>query len=822
MINKIQADMKTDDKKGTEQRKDTSNSRPTWGGSWRSFAGSGWGHSYFTFLSRNKLYAAINVFGLSISLMFVLIIGVYNMQERGVDRGIGKLDRIYTLNIRMKDSTLVDGNHHYVLKLVRQCCPEVVATAGAGRHEYNMKRPDGEVIKTNIMVADTALFSILDFHFVNGNAACPLPDAQSAVITRGFAKKWFGDYDPMGKSITLRDSISFRVSAVIDEPTNMSLQPADMYISYPNMKYFNGGDMDEYMNLGINAAGMDLYVLTNGETDFRTKEAALNEYLSKNFVLYDKDMMGNKVVITPLKDHYFTKMELYHGNTRHGDSVMVNLLFAVGVVILLFAMINYVNLTVSQSSRRAKEMATRRLFGSSRFGIVTKLMGESVALCLVSLAIAVLLTIVASPYVGKLLSCSLDLWLLLRPLPILVTLLFVVVVGMLSGILPSMILSRIQPIEVVRGTFKFHAKMRLSKAFIVIQNVATIVMLGSAMTMTMQMRHIINAPLGFDTQSIMSVPAAVWDTNLDNAFINELRKQPCVTAVATADFSLVDGGNNITQPSKVRTKSAQVFTVDEHFIDFFGLKKTKDNGLKGYPRVWVNKHYTTEWAEEYQKAHSLNNPFRNFDAPIAGVLEDFRVKDITNELTSVMLFEQKELETPSLFFIKVNGDEQEAYNTVKRIYKETFHSDMDIDNPYIDQQIAAKFDREVRMSKIVGLFAFIAVVISMLGLIAMSTYFIQQRQKEIAVRKVFGSTGTQIRRRLIRSFMVYVAVAAVIAIPLTWYAMSEWIAAYAYRIAYWHWIALACLLCATISLAAVYVQSYMAGNENPIRHIKDE
>lgn len=776
---------------------------------------------YLTFLSRNKAYALINVFGLSVSLMFVLLIGVYTMQEYSVDHRNSRLDRIYTVGMVSKDSTVIDGAHHYTQRLIRQFCPEVVKTGAAGLYTVNLKRPDGEILKTRVVVMDTTLFSILDFKILQGNAQSPLPDSHSAVVSESFAKRWFGEYEPMGKNINFKDSIGFRVTGVVADIKNSSMEPADIYISYPNLKYFNIADMDEYIDKYLNAAGMEVYLLTNGKTDLKGKEGALNEYLGKNFGLFDTKQSGYSLRLTPLKDLYFSKMETYSRVTHHGDVQLVNLLFAVGIVILLFAILNYVNLTVSQSGYRAREMATRRLFGGTRLNIITQLMGESVALCIISLVIAVLLSCAAAPSVSRLLSTDIDLTLLLRPVALLLIVAFVLVVGVLSGVLPSVIISRTTPIDIVRGTFRFHTKMRLSRVFIVVQNVVTIIMLGCALVMTMQMRHIINAPLGFNTHNVMSIETAVSDSTLNATFMQELRKQPFVVNVSACDYTPVDGGNNITSYKDGNALAAQVFRIDGNYMKILGLKVIQNNGVTTTPRVWVNKRYTSEWADSYRGRRSLKDPFYGDEYPIAGVVDNFYLKNITNGMMSVMLFEDKEVSSPSYFLIQVQGNAADAFNSVKNIYKQTFHMTLNADNPYIDQQVAKQFDREVRISRIVVLFALIAIVISLLGLIAMSTYFIQQRQKEIAVRKVFGSTGSQIRRRLITSFMVYVAVAVVIAVPLTLWAMSHWISTYGYRIVWWPWIVVACVICAVISLAAVYVQSYMAGNENPIDHIKD-
>ena len=165
----------------------------------------------------------------------------------------------------------------------------------------------------------------------------------------------------------------------------------------------------------------------------------------------------------------------------------------------------------------------------------------------------------------------------------------------------------------------------------------------------------------------------------------------------------------------------------------------------------------------------------------------------------------------------------EAYARIKEIYKEVFHEEVDESTPpFVDKQIEKRFEQEIRTSKIVSLFAFIAIIISLLGLVAMSTYFIQQRAREIAIRKVFGSTGNQIRVRLIRTFMLYVGIAFVIAIPIVVHFMSKWIEQYSYRIVWWPWIVAAGVIVMLISLAAVAVQSWMASNENPVKNIRQE
>ena len=172
--------------------------------------------------------------------------------------------------------------------------------------------------------------------------------------------------------------------------------------------------------------------------------------------------------------------------------------------------------------------------------------------------------------------------------------------------------------------------------------------------------------------------------------------------------------------------------------------------------------------------------------------------------------------------IRVEGDEEEAYKQVQDAYRKVYQEDLTQESPYLTQQIAAVYKEKTRIIRILTIFSFVAVLISMLGLVAMSTYFIQQRRREIAIRKVFGSTGDQVRRRLVRSFLAYVAVAFVISLPVIWYLVNRWITAYAYRISWWPWVLVAGALVLLFSFGAVAVQSWVASNENPVRNIRQE
>ena len=544
------------------------------------------------------------------------------------------------------------------------------------------------------------------------------------------------------------------------------------------------------------------------------------------WIYQSKNEGAVKTKVVRFSDRYFSKFQPSSGtggeNARRGDKKIVNILFAVGLVILVFSIINYVNLTVAQASSRAKEMATRRLVGAQRTGIMTRLIAESMLMSLLSFVVGVVLAVAALPYAAQLLNTTMEQSALFTTGNILMVIAFVVVVGVLSGIIPAVVISRAKPIDVVHGTFRMKMKMRFSKVFIVFQNIMTIMMIGCALTMVLQVRHLLNAPLGYNHEHVLSLPASDDSTQLAN-YTAELRKMTCVENVSLCMGHPLNGGNNNTVTyDDGKTLSFQIMYGDEHFMPLLGLHLLRDNHVDDEEGVFVNRQTLRELGLPLDAKYIM---IRDERVLVRGVLADFHIRGIMDEQHPVLIYIQKNIKWPWAILVKVNGDETEAYNKINELYKVTFKHDVsDFTNyPYLDQAIRYMYSQAIRMSTIVTLFAAIAIIISLLGLVAMSTYFIQQRRKEIAIRKVFGSTSRQIHIRLLRTFMLYVVVAFVPAVLLIHYFMTDWLSTYSYRIDLAWWIYLvAGLFCLVVSLVAVMAQSYKAANENPAGNVKAE
>lgn len=778
--------------------------------------------SYFTFLSRNKAYTAVNVFGLAVSLTFVIIIGLYTWQEFSIDHQHSKAKRIYNIGLNMDEGTWKTANcHHAVLRYLRSQYPEIEQTCGFTAGSLKLK-DNGDFVNIYVLQADSTFFSMFDFPFLQGNRANCLSQKGNIVLTESAARRLFGDEEVVGRTLTTADNSHFRITGVVKDFDNTIIDK-DIQGVIDFSFCTNLANKDENFPNMVNITGAVSFVQVREGSDFAAKQKDVDAYFQTFWGDYHP-------IITRLDKLYFSGLDAFMMQT--GNLTLVKILFAVGIAILLFSIMNYVNLTVAQSGYRAREMATRRLFGCTRGTVGVNMFTESLVMCVISLLIAVAFACVCTPYASQLLDKKLDISQLASPQAVGVMLAFILLVSLAAGALPATILSRVKPIEVVRGTFRKHTKMIFSRVFITVQNIITIVMLACAVIMSMQMLHLIKAPLGFNTENIISIEYPDEFTSLHSGeFEDRLRTLPFVKAVAPSYGTPATGGNNntLTFDGEKREWSFQFISGTPEMMKIYGLTLKNDLHAKGDSIVYLNdmalealqmKPTDRHLSKRYEQIR-----FGSFGkgAQFGGILNDFRIRNILEEQHPLLVQVCNNIKEPWNISILVSGDPIEAYAKIKEVYKEVFHEDIDESgSPFVDKFVQARFEQELRTTKIVSLFAVIAIIISLLGLVAMSTYFIQQRAREIAIRKVFGSTGNQIRLRLIRTFMLYVGIAFVIAVPIVVHFMSQWIEQYSYRIVWWPWIVAAGAIVMLISFAAVAVQSWMASNENPVKNIRQE
>lgn len=780
--------------------------------------------SYFKFLSRNKAYTAIDVFGLAISMMFVVLIGCYTWQESHIDSRHEKASRMYYLGFDMRGEKCL-GSHWYLQFLLKDKFPEIESSTALYRNNRFLTY-DGKNISTNCYFVDSTFFDLFDFRLIQGNPATVLDNPSNIVVTPEFARKVWGDDNPMGKSLVFNiEEEPFVVAGVMEPMKNTAFmmpdkRPVDMLLNFNMMKYVNSSMVGDKMS---NATGAEIILLAKEGHDLTKMKGEYEKAVKDDFWILNLPDNNIHLEVYPFKGSYFS--DLNSGNMNFGDKKLIWLLFSVGVVILLFAIMNYINLTVALAGKRAKEMATRRLLGESRVSIMWRLIGESSILCAFSMVMGIALAFLMQPYASSLLKTPIDIVGCINVATISILVIVLLIMSLTSGIIPALMLSSMKPIEAVKGAFKRKSNMVFGKLFIVVQNVATIVMIACAMTMYLQVRHLINAPLGYERDNIINIPFQFTKYFRDDGelFYAELKKLPCVDKVSFSCGEPHSRGNNMTFQHDGRTISFQQFVVDSVFMDILGLKLKKDNNLASNTKYYLNPQAIGEL--------SLDDDATDFSLagerhPIAGITEDFKIGNMLTDQHPVMIFEAKPFVNfyPWNVLIKVNGDRQQALEQVKEVFEKIYSTELtasSFETPFLSKQIENDFESQERLSTILTIFTLIAIMISMLGLMAMSTYYVRQKSLDIAVHKVMGGTSMEVLSKLVRTFMVYVLIAVAISIPIIYYLMNDWLSQFSYRIDVDWWIyATAALIAMVICFVSVVSQCSKAANTNPIKSLK--
>ena len=781
--------------------------------------------SYFRFLSRNKLYTLINIAGLVVSLMFIILMGDYTWRQFTIDSWHKNADQIVLIG--SQDNFFMWPQAGGDIKAM---CPEVEQTccvmSQSGKIKYGDRVVEDGDDQSTILLADSTFFHFFDYELTQGNRHTALDKPDKCVITERLAKRLFGDKNPMGESIQITgerhvrignqdpydSTLVYTVSAIAKDFDHTVLpNETQIIVSMQRYPQVMGYQLDNYTAAyGPNGCSKAFFMLHPG-TSLDSKKAVIADYLDKNY--YGKWEAKN-LTFTPLKDVMFSPQNSGTGMQK-GDMSRLRILLAAVLAILFFAISNYINLTVANTGFRAKEMATRKLFGSSQNDISLKLIVESTLMVAFSFVVGLALAFAFQDDAVELFKGKIDLYGDISLGTVSVSIAFILLVGVISGIMPSWQLSRFQPIDIVKGSFRYRSKMVLGKIFIILQNVVTVVMLTSALVIWLQLNHLIHAPLGYNTEHLFVINTP---EGKDQTVRNLLEKMPFVEKIGTFEKTSLATGScsmqSVTRNDKVITLF--LLDLDKTAYDLYGLKKKKDFGQTS------DGYYLTEETMRLME-YTDTTTQTIWDKPIAGVLNDIHRINVLQGVDPFVVQIKDTFTYPS-YLVKTNGDKQ-AKAAFLNMMSEQGVPEADIEwyVQSLEESIAETFADQRNTLKIISLFTIIAIVISILGYIGMSLFFIRQRQKEIAIRKVMGSTSREVLLLMLRTFSIPLLISFVIAVPISWYFMSDWLSNFSYRIALSPWIfAVAGFTCFIISMLTVIVQSWHAASENPINNIKTE
>ncbi len=793
---------------------------------------------FFRFLKNNPLYAVINVVGLALSLMFVILIGDYTYRQFSIDKWHRNHERIYVLGTENGNSLLSWPDCAHSLK---DRYPEVEDVCCVYMHNGKIKHEDRVYEEAqgdnagNIMLADSNFFRFFDFKMIDGDRETALDSPEKCVVTESLAKALFPDGNALGQPLQIEgtryvfvsddngdpydSSLVYTVSGVIkDLDKTVFLNETAVIANFERAPQVLGYRLrNDLMARGPLGSTLSFLMLRPGAS-LEDKIEDLTSYCIESIPVFN--FYGNtKAAIIPLDDLMFAPQNTGAG-LQTGDKSLLGILLAVVLAILMFAVTNYINLTVANTGFRAKEMATRRLLGSDGLGISLELIGESTLMVFISFIIGGALALLLEDKVAVLFKGKIDILKDINFSTVSVSLLFIVLTGIISGIMPTISLSKYKPIDVVKGSFRYHSKMVLSRIFIILQNVITMTMMAATLTILLQMSHLVKAPLGYNTENIFRVSS-------DNPEVmrNALKSQPFVQEIGSFSGTSLDGNYRSMSTRKDKDNNnllVYLTTWDKEFIDIMGINLVKDNHLSGDVK-YIN--------EELAGKLSLGDGESEVTwgdgkvTQVAGVFSNFHMTNILDPYQPFMITvkDTDEIEDPN-FMVKTDGS-PDARKKLCDLIKEVDGTTEDLDWKVqsVDDNIKASLNEEKNTMRIVSIFTGVAVLISILGFIGMSLFFIRQRKKEIGVRRIMGSTTNEVLSLLLTKFCAPLLVSFIFAVPLSWFIMDKWLESFSYRIGLSPWIFIASgAVSLLIAVVSIFFQTLHAAHSNPADAIRAE
>ena len=793
---------------------------------------------FFRFLKNNPLYAVINVVGLALSLMFVILIGDYTYRQFSIDKWHRNHERIYVLGTENGNSLMSWPDCAHSLKdrypeVEDVCC--VYMHNGKIKHEDKVYEESQGDNAGNIMLADSNFFRFFDFKMIEGDRETALDSPEKCVVTESLAKALFPDGNALGQPLQIEgtryvlvsddngdpydSSLVYTVSGVIkDLDKTVFLNETAVIANFERAPQVLGYRLrNDLMASGPLGSTLSFLMMRPGAS-LEDKIEDLTSYCIESIPVFN--FYGNtKAAIIPLDDLMFAPQNTGAG-LQTGDKSLLGILLAVVLAILMFAVTNYINLTVANTGFRAKEMATRRLLGSDGLGISLELIGESTLMVFISFIIGGALALLLEDKMAVLFKGKIDILKDINLATVSVSLVFIILTGVISGIMPTVSLSRYKPIDVVKGSFRYHSKMVLSRIFIILQNVITMTMMAATLTILLQMSHLVKAPLGYNTENIFRVSS-------DNPEVmrNALKSQPFVQEIGSFSGTSLDGNYRSMSTRKDKDNNnllVYLTTWDKEFIDIMGINLVKDNHLSGDVK-YINEELAGKLSLGDGESEVTWGDGKVMQ--VAGIFSNFHMTNILDPYQPFLISvkDTDEIEDPN-FMVKTNGDPL-AWKKLCDLVKEVDGSTEDIDWKVqsIESTVKASLTEEKNTMRVVGIFTGVAVLISVLGFIGMSLFFIRQRRKEIGVRRIMGSTTNEVLSLLLTKFCAPLLVSFIFAVPLSWFIMDKWLEGFSYRIGLSPWIFIASgAVSLLIAVVSIFFQTLHAAHSNPADAIRAE
>ncbi len=774
-------------------------------------------------LLRNRSFSILNIVGLSIGLAVTALILIWINFEVGIDQFHEKKDRIYEVyNEYPIDGEIWTWNSTPKIMgpTIKKDYPEV---EGVSRYNYDdtfLFSVDEKRIKATGTIVDPDFLKMFSFPLIEGNIETVFEDVNSVVITETFAKKLFGNEPAVGKVVKVDNADTFKVTGILkDLPNNTGFNfEFLMPWAYLHQKGWND------RHWGNNSIAT--YVLLKEGTNYE----AFSEKIKTLRETYDKDSPDMVTFLYPWS-RYWLYSEFENGKEIGGRIDLIRLFGIIAFIILIIACINFMNLSTARSEKRAKEVGIRKVIGAEKGALIGQFLGEAILISFVAAVLALLIVLIALPSFSTLIAkpLSLDItnvWLWLSALGV------ILFTGILAGSYPALYLSGFKPTAVLKGTFKkMKSPVTPRKVLVVLQFSSAIILITASLIVTQQLNKVQDRQTGYSKNNLIYTMMEGDVEKNYSSIKEELLSTGIAVSVTKTNSPITETWSN-TWGFEWKGKSEDNMTLVHRFIADDAVTQTmgleiitgRDFDLKAYPTdstaAIVNESMVQLMNMEQPIGQIVKD--NGVDWHIVGVVKDFIMNSPFQKVEPMVI------EGAKAWFNVIHIKFHKALSTKEGLASSEavfrkYNPEYPFNYEFVDQVYAKKFDSEKRTGQLVSLFTLLTIFISCLGLFGLASYMAENRIKEIGIRKVLGASVSGITKLLSKDFLKLVLISLFIAIPISWYAMNQWLDGFAYRIDISWWIfSIAGFLALGVAFLTVSYQAIKAARSNPVKSLRTE
>ena len=794
-------------------------------------------------LLRYKGFAIINISSLTIGIIGCLVIGLFVWDEWQYDKDIPGGENVYRIYEQRKNNDVITYGAPVApayASFLKRTYPEVDTATRIlmSLDKFLMEIGENRNYEDKGWFVESSFFDVFPLKFTKGDPATALTEPGTVVITEELAKKYFNNEDPVNKTLYI-DKDTFAVKGVLAKlPEHFHL----------NFRY-----LMSLPSAGIAKERMERWTWHQFYTYVKLKPGANVQQLQDKLQAHMKKEIFPTLTqagftflpfFQPLKDIHLNSSDFIYDNAVRGNQTYVKALTIIALFVLVIACFNFINLATARSFRRAKEIGVRKVIGAERKQLIFQFIGETILLSVLSMLLAIIVTFFIVPLLNQFTGKSIAFNPFTNPVLGAIILVAGVVIGVLAGIYPAMVLSGFQPIKVLKNMKLIGGGggAWLRQALVVIQFTLSVLLIVSTTIVYRQTKYLNNADLGFNKEQVIYFQTRGDVNQKLETFKGEIKRSPNVVSV-TAGYGLpgdLYAGDGVTTVGSdgAKERSANVFLGDHDYVKTLGLRIvagrdfSKDMATDVREAFLINETAVKEWGfgspekalgqpihwNEWEPADTLN-PVKK--GKIIGVVEDFHYKSLHEKVTPSVI----QIYPQVVFKVAVKLKTADIKNTIAYINGvwNKFSPGYPLDYKFMDETYGAMYKAESKLSDLLWIFTVMAIIVGCMGLFGLAAFSAEQRTKELGIRKVLGANAFNIVGLLSKNFLVLIVISSLIAIPIAWWAMNNWLEDFPYRVNISWWVfGIAIIAALAIALLTVSFQAIKAALANPVKSLRTE